>query len=362
MMNRREFILGLLGGGAIIGAGLRPPKLPDEDVYYDALRSCAAPEPALPFRVIGIGGGGCNIVHKIAQSKRQDVQVIAVNTYAGTLERIEADEKILIGSTLLNGQGAHGNPELGRKAALEDLKRIAPLMEGAGTVVVVAGLGGGTGSGAIAPVVRLARKMGAFVPVVVTTPFSFEGERRQNVANKAIGSFDQYASTTVLMPCDRLLSVAAKRCSIADTFTLSDRLVIHAVKVFRDAVQGGAAGIGISREDMESLFKGGSGRTVMGMGSGRGEMRGAIAALNASYSPMVDRRCIDGARSAYIHIEGGNDLTLGDVNDAGEAISKVVSTTATILFGVVLDPALNGSVDVTVLAAGFPGGAGGHSD
>jgi cell division protein FtsZ len=282
------------------------------------------------------------------------VQVIAINTDAMALERTTADEKVLIGRTLMNGRGSRGNPELGRQAALRDLETIAPLLKGAGTVVVVAGLGGGTGSGAISPIVRLARKMGAFVPVVVTRPFNFEGERRAVVANHAIDVLEQHVNTAVVIPCEGVMDlVTDSHRSFAEAFTAVDKMVLHAIKVFREASQGGATGI--SREDLKNLFSSGMGRTVMGVGSGRGYKQGAIAGFIASHSSVIDRGSIRGARSVYVHVEGGDSMKLHDVNDALFEIMRMASPAAIVRFGISHDPDLEDSVAVTVLATGFPG-------
>jgi cell division protein FtsZ len=353
MLNRREFLLSLLGGGALLGAGYRPPEIPDEEQV--SLRSEAPRSLGAPFRVVGIGGAGCNIVHDIARSKRQDVQVIAVNTDAMALELLTADEKVLIGRTLMNGRGSRGNPELGRQAALRDLETIAPLLKGAETIVVVAGLGGGTGSGAISPIVRLARTMGAFAPVVVTRPFSFEGERRAKAASQAIDKLEQHARAALVIPCDGVMEMTSEaRRPISAALDAADKMVLHAVKVIQEASLGGHTGVGL--EDMKALFSGDLGGVVMGLGSGDGPNRAKYAALTASFSPLLDR-CfgIRGARAVYVHVEGGEDIKVQEVQDAVKMIAANVSPEALVRFGVSHDPALGTSIAVTVLATGFPG-------
>lgn len=353
MLSRREFLLSLLGGGALLGAGYRPPEIPDGE--QPTLRSSAPRSLAAPFRVVGIGGAGCAIVHDIARSGQQDVQVIAVNTDAPALELLAADEKVLIGGTLMNGRGSRGDPELGRQAALRDLERIAPLLKGAGTIVVVAGLGGGTGSGAISPIVRLARSMGAFVPVVVTRPFSFEGEQRAGAAGRTLEMLEQHASATVVIPCDRVMEMTKEaRRPTSAAFDAADKMVLHAVKIIQEASLGGHTGV--SLKDLRTLFSGDMGGVAMGLGSGDGPERARYAALNACFSPLLDR-CfgIRGAGAVYAHVEGGEDMKMQDVQDAMNMITANVSPGALVRFGVSHDPALGESVAVTVFAAGFPG-------
>lgn len=358
MMNRRDFFRRLLGGAAGAGlasgsflAGLRGLFL-RTGATADPLVSAVRRDLAASFVVIGLGGAGCNIATLLARQDLPDMRIVAVNTDGPALERAAAHEKLLIGRTLLHGRGVAGGPRAAKQAALQDLERIAPLLTGADTVVVVAGLGGGTGSGAAWPIVRLARSMGAFAPVVATRPFAFEGDRRQGNAEETIGILEQNSNAVIVIPNDGLARLSGERLTALEAFSASDRMVMHAVQILHDAWRDNVSGV--TRDDLERLFSAGCGRVVMGVGSGSGEERGALAGLNAARSPLLDRASIRDSRSVYVHVEGGEDLTTGDMQEALQEVAATAGRNAQVLFGVSKDRRLDGSVAVTVLAGGFP--------
>jgi len=303
------------------------------------------------IKVLGVGGGGCNAVNRMIQSKMQGVDFIAANTDLQALKRCMAPKKIQIGAKLTKGLGSGANPEVGRDSALEDRDHLISALEGSDMVFVTAGMGGGTGTGAAAVVAEISRELGALCVGVVTKPFEFEGTRRLGQAEMGIQDLREQVDTLITIPNQRLLSVADRKATREDAFRMAD-------DVLRRAVQGISEIITINGEvnvdfaDVRTIM-GEKGDALMGMGIGSGDNRAADAAINAITSPLLEETSMQGAKGVLINITGGSDMTLQELNEAMSIIQESADPNANIIFGSVTDESLHDEIRVTVVATGF---------
>jgi cell division protein FtsZ len=311
------------------------------------------------IKVIGVGGGGGNAVNRMINARVEGIEFIAANTDAQALQHSQAPMKIQLGSKLTAGLGAGANPDVGRKAALEDADKIIEALEGADMVFVTAGMGGGTGTGAAPIIASLASEMGALTVAVVTKPFSFEGKRRMNQADRGISELIDSVDTTIVIPNEKLLAVA-RDAGFFESFRIADDILRQAVQGISDIIT--IPGI-INRDfaDVKTIMQG-MGYAVMGTATGSGTRRAMEAAQAAIASPLLEAGAIDGARGILINITGSSTLKLAEVNEASSIIMSAAHEDANIIFGAVLDEAMGEDVKITVIATGFKGERPMHRD
>jgi len=302
------------------------------------------------IKVIGVGGGGGNAVNRMIESHLEGIEFVVANTDLQALKLSHAPVKIQLGVKLTNGLGAGANPEVGRKAALEDADKIIEALEGADMVFVTTGLGGGTGTGAAPIIASLASEMGALTVAVVTKPFAFEGKRRQNQAERGLQELIDSVDTTIVIPNEKLLAVA-KDAGFFESFRVADDILRQAVQGISDIIT--IPGI-INRDfaDVKTIMAG-MGYAVMGTATARGEGRATLAAQAAIASPLLEAGAIDGARGILINITGSSSLRLAEVNEASTIIQSAAHEDANIIFGAVMDEKMKDEVKITVIATGF---------
>ena len=306
------------------------------------------------IRVIGVGGGGSNAVNRMIQANMMGIEFIAVNTDAQALLLADTPHRIRIGDKLTRGLGAGGNPSVGAKAAEENTEDLYEALKGSDMVFITAGMGGGTGTGASPIVAQIAREVGALTVGVVTKPFAFEGNKRRTAAEEGIANLKQHVDTLITVPNDRLLQVADKKMPLKEAFRLADDVLRQGIQGISDLITVPGL-INLDFADVKTIMSA-AGSALMAIGEANGESRAVDAARIAIASPLLDID-INGARGVLFNITGGLDLTLYEVNEAADIISKAAHPEANIIFGAVQDPAFDGKVKITVIATGFDGRA-----
>ncbi|GAA2732180.1 cell division protein FtsZ [Pedococcus aerophilus] len=315
----------------------------------------AAPQNYLAvIKVVGIGGGGVNAINRMIEVGLKGVEFIAINTDAQALLMSDADVKLDVGRELTRGLGAGADPEVGKKAAEDHAEEIEEVLKGADMVFVTAGEGGGTGTGGAPVVAKIARGLGALTIGVVTRPFTFEGRRRANQAETGISNLREEVDTLIVIPNDRLLSISDRAVSMLDAFRSADQVLLSGVQGITDLITTPGL-INLDFADVKSVMQG-AGSALMGIGSARGDDRAVQAAELAISSPLLEAS-IDGAHGVLLSIQGGSDLGLFEINEAARLVQEAAHPEANIIFGAVIDDALGDEVRVTVIAAGFDGGA-----
>ena len=302
------------------------------------------------IKVIGIGGGGGNAVNRMIEAGMDGIEFIVANTDLQALRMSRAPMKIQLGVKLTNGLGAGANPEVGRKAALEDSDKIIEALEGADMVFVTTGLGGGTGTGAAPIIASLASEMGALTVAVVTKPFAFEGKRRMQQAERGISELMESVDTTIVIPNEKLLAVA-ENAGFFESFRVADDILRQGVQGISDIIT--IPGI-INRDfaDVKAIMAR-MGYAVMGTASANGSRRATEAAQKAIASPLLEAGAIDGDRGILINITGSTSLKLAEVQEACTIIQSAAHEDANIIFGAVLDEKTKDAVKITVIATGF---------
>jgi cell division protein FtsZ len=303
------------------------------------------------IKVIGVGGGGSNAVNRMIAAEVQGVEFIVVNTDLQALKMSNAPVKIQIGQKLTSGLGAGANPEVGRKAALEDTEKIIETLEGADMVFVTAGLGGGTGTGAAPILASLAAELGALTVAVVTKPFGFEGKKRRLQAEQGLAELKECVDTVITIPNERLLQTVQRGTSLQDAFRIADDILRQGVQGISDIIQ--IPGIvNVDFADVKAIMQG-MGMALMGTGTARGENRAVEAAQKAISSPLLEEASIQGARGVLMNITGSSQLGMHEVDEAAKIIQRAADEEANIIFGTVLDEAMGDDVKITVIATGF---------
>jgi len=302
------------------------------------------------IKVIGVGGGGNNAVNRMIAANVVGVEFIAANTDVQALQGSNAPVKLQLGVKLTSGLGAGANPDVGRRAALEDSDKIIEALEGADMVFVTAGLGGGTGTGAAPVIASLASEMGALTVAVVTRPFAFEGKRRMQQAERGMQELLDSVDTVIVIPNEKLLAVA-KDAGFFESFRIADDVLRQGVQGISDIIT--IPGV-INRDfaDVKTTMAG-MGYAVMGTGVRSGANRAVDAAMAAMASPLLEAGAIDGARGILINITGSSSLKLSEVNEASSIIQNAAHEDANIIFGAVLDETMGDEVKITVIATGF---------
>jgi cell division protein FtsZ len=303
------------------------------------------------IKVIGVGGGGSNAVQRMIESGIRGVEFIAMNTDVQVLDLSAAQRKVQLGATLTRGLGAGGNPEIGKSAAEESKQEIRKVLEGADMVFITAGMGGGTGTGAAAVIADLAREIGALTVAVVTRPFRFEGPRRAKLADHGVTGLMGRVDTIITIPNDRLVSVVERKTTLVDAFRVADDVLRQGVQGISDIITI-AGQINVDFADVRAVMAD-AGPALMGIGYGLGEQRALQAAQSATSSPLLEQT-IHGAKGLLINLTSGEDLTLAETSEAMSYIQSLCdSDEANIFFGTVIDPEMEGTVRITVLATGF---------
>ena len=303
------------------------------------------------IKVVGVGGGGSNAVNRMIERGLSNVDFIAVNTDVQALGQANASDRIVIGSKLTNGLGAGGNPEVGMKAAQEDSEKLENLLSGADMVFLAAGMGGGTGTGAIPVISEIAKKVGALTVAVVTKPFDFEGRRKMKLAEEGIEQLRSCVDTLITIPNQYLLKVVEKETSIKNAFLRADEVLVQGVKGISDLItQVGV--INIDFNDVKAVMNG-RGDALMGIGVGKGENRAVDAATNAINNPLLEDAKIEGAKGILINVTGSEDLPLTEYQEIVNIITANADDDALVIPGLVVDDSLNEEVKVSVVATGF---------
>ncbi|GAX90998.1 cell division protein FtsZ [Effusibacillus lacus] len=302
------------------------------------------------IKVIGCGGGGCNAVNRMIESGIKGVEFITVNTDAQALNLSKAHQRLQIGEKLTRGLGAGANPDIGKKAAEESREAITNALRGADMVFVTAGMGGGTGTGAAPIVAEIAKELGALTVGVVTKPFTFEGRRRMQQAEQGIANLKEKVDTLIVIPNDRLLEIVDKNTPMVEAFREADNVLRQGVSGISDLIAVPGL-INVDFADVKTIMTE-RGSALMGIGVAKGENRATEAAKSAIMSPLLETS-IEGARGVLMHIAGGSNLSLFEVNEAADIVSTAADPEVNMIFGAVINENLSDEVIVTVIATGF---------
>ncbi len=308
------------------------------------------PSQTARIEVIGVGGGGSNAVNRMILSDLRGVSYRVLNTDAQALLQSSAENRVQLGQTLTRGLGAGGNPNIGQKAAEESRADLQQALEGADLVFIAAGMGGGTGTGAAPVVAEVAKETGALTVAIVTKPFGFEGRRRMRQAEEGIARLSENVDTLIVIPNDRLKDVIAD-APLQEAFRNADDVLRMGVKGISDIITCPGL-VNVDFADVRSVMTE-AGTSLLGIGLGTGRSRAMDAAQAAINSPLLEAGRIDGAKGCVLNITGGKDMTLDDMTSASEVIYNVVDAEANIIVGAVIDEALEGEIQVTVIATGF---------
>src|SRR5687767_9502746 len=302
------------------------------------------------IKVVGIGGGGVNAVNRMIDAGLRGVEFIAINTDAQALLMSDAELKLDIGREVTRGLGAGSDPEVGRQAAEENRDMIEEVLKGADMVFITSGEGGGTGTGGAPVVAEIAKAIGAVTIGVVTRPFAFEGRRRAVQADSGIQKLKEKVDTLIVIPNDRLLTVANDKTSMVNAFKMADEVLLQGVQGITSLITTPGL-VNTDFADVKMIMQN-AGSAIMGIGTASGDGRAVTAARLAITSPLLENS-IEGAKGVLLNIAGGTDLGLFEVNDAAEAIHQVAHPDANIIWGQVVDDTMGDEVRVTVIAAGF---------
>lgn len=312
--------------------------------YADIERVKAAKK----IKVIGVGGGGGNAVNRLIEDGLQGIEFLVANTDRQALLKSNASVKIQIGEEIARGLGSGGNPEIGRRAALEDTDKLVDALDDADMIFVTAGLGGGTGTGAAPIIGSLATELGALTVAVVTKPFKFEGRRREIQAEEGLEELRGCVDSVITIPNERLLRSVTKAIPFLDAFGLADGVLRQAVRGISDIVTLPGL-INVDFADVNSIMKG-KGIALMGTGTAVGENRAIEAVQRAISSPLLEESSIHGAKALLVNVTGCPDMSLFEVSEAMDLIHDCADPEANIIFGAVIDERLVGAIKITVIA------------
>ena len=311
-------------------------------------------EPTRQFRevikVVGIGGGGNNALNHIVRSGVSGVEFIAANTDIAHLERSETKNRIVLGAQMTKGLGAGANPEVGFQAAKESADEIKSSLSGADMVFITAGMGGGTGTGASPVIAEIAKEQGSLVVAVVTRPFKFEGKRRITQANEGIDRLRDKVDALIVVPNDKLLQLADKTTPLSDTFALADDVLRQAVQGVTDLILRPGL-VNVDFADVKTVMSN-AGSAIMGIGEGSGEDRAHTAARASINSPLMESS-MTGAKGVLFNVTGGPNIGIHEIHQVAQIITEAADEDASIIWGHVLDPSMEDSIMITVIATGF---------
>ncbi|MCX8021282.1 MAG: cell division protein FtsZ [Syntrophorhabdaceae bacterium] len=303
------------------------------------------------LKVVGVGGGGCNAINNMVNANVPGVEFIAINTDVKSLNACKAPVKIQIGSKLTRGLGAGANPEVGKKAALEDIDKISEHLKGADMVFITCGLGGGTGTGASSVVAEVSKELGALTVAITTKPFAFEGKDRMKQAEYGVSQLKTRVDSLITIPNQRLMSIGGKHMTIVEAFKRADEVLLNAVRSISDLIVGSGYVI-VDFADVKTIMSE-RGMAIMGIGEASGENRARDAAQKAISSPLLEDISIHGARGVLINVTGNSDMSLHEVHEASSLIQEQAHEDAKIIWGLVYDDSMENSMRITVIATGF---------
>ena len=302
------------------------------------------------IKVIGVGGGGGNAVNHMVNSNIEEVEFICANTDAQALRKLNVDTVIQLGVELTKGLGAGTNPDIGRQAAEENKDRIKEVLDGADMVFLTAGMGGGTGTGAIPVIASIAREMGILTVAVVTKPFLFEGKKKQNVAERGIIELEKFVDSLIIIPNQKLLPVLGNNVSLVDAFKAANDVLLDAVQGITQLIVHPGM-INVDFADVRTVMSG-MGAAIMGTGSASGENRAREAAEKAIACPLLEDINLQGARGILVNITASN-MGIAEFNEVGNIVHEFASEDAIIKIGTAIDPDLDDEIKVTVVATGM---------
>ncbi|MCP4715883.1 MAG: cell division protein FtsZ [Deltaproteobacteria bacterium] len=311
----------------------------------------SASDQGARIKVIGVGGAGCNAVNTMIASKLGSVDFVVANTDRQALANNKSSYKIQLGETLTKGLGAGANPEIGEKAALEDIDKIKQTLESTDMVFIAAGMGGGTGTGAAPVIAEAAKASGALTVGVVSTPFAFEGKIRTKLARQGLEKLEEHVDSLIVIPNQKLFSITEKRTTLLEGFKMADEVLLHAIKSISDLINIPGL-INLDFADVKTIMSD-MGKAFMGIGVHSGENRAAEAARKAITNPLLDNVSIKGAQGMLINISGSSALTFQDLEEATNFIKHEAHENANIIFGAAIDESLGENFQITVIATGF---------
>lgn len=303
------------------------------------------------LKVVGVGGGGCNALNNMVEANVRGVEFIAVNTDLKSLNMCKAPVKIQIGQKLTSGLGAGAEPEVGRKAALEDVEKIKEHLKGANMVFITCGLGGGTGTGASPIIAEISKELGSLTVAIATKPFAFEGKDRMMQAEHGVAQLKTRVDSLITIPNQRLLSIGGRHMTIIEAFLKADEVLLNAVRSISDLIIG-SGHVVVDFADVKTIMSE-RGMAIMGIGAASGENRARDAAQKAISSPLLEDISIHGARGVLINVTGDRNMTLHEVHEASTLIQEQAHEDAKIIWGLVYDDNMDGSIRITVIATGF---------
>ena len=326
------------------------PKEDSDDQELD--QSLPEEEPVAVIKVIAAGGGGGNALNRMKENGLTGVDFIAVNTDIQDLnKKSKADIKLQIGVKVTRGRGAGGVPEKGEKAAIEDKDAIAEVVKGADMVFITAGMGGGTGTGSVHVIGKIARELGALTVAVVTTPFEFEGRFRMKLAKEGIAKLRESVDTLIVIPNQHLFKLVDNTTSYDSAFLMADEVLYRGVKGISDLItKTGYKNVDFA--DVESVMRS-KGDALMGIGYGTGENRAIEAVTGAIDNPLLEDTSIDGATDVLINIAGCEDITLVEIQSIIKTIKDKCDPEVNLIYGILKNPDIKDSIQVTVIATGF---------
>lgn len=310
-----------------------------------------AANQAAIIKVIGVGGGGGNAVEHMLGANIEGVEFICGNTDAQALKNSTAKTILQMGANVTKGLGAGADPDIGRQAALEDRDRIMDVLDGADMVFITAGMGGGTGTGAAPIVAQVAKEMGILTVAVVTRPFSFEGNKRAQIADDGIRELSQFVDSLITIPNEKLLSVLGREVSLLNAFSAANDVLLGAVQGIAQLITCPGL-INVDFADVRTVMSE-MGMAMMGSGKAQGEDRAVVAAEAAISSPLLEDINLSGAKGILVNITAGMDLSIGEFDEVGGTIKQFASENATVVVGTVIDPELSGEMRVTIVATGL---------
>ena len=304
------------------------------------------------IKVIGVGGGGGNAVNRmlLSDSTIQGVEFVTINCDRQALNASSAKNKVIIGERITNGHGAGANPEVGKKAADENIDDIKNALDGAHMVFITAGMGGGTGTGAAPVVAKLAKDKGILTIGIVTKPFAFEGKKRMIQAEKGIAELRQYVDSLIVIPNERLKQITENKITFVNAFTYADNVLRHGVQSISDLINVNGI-VNLDFADISAVMKD-AGYAYMGIGEGKGKDKAEIAAKMAVSSPLLESS-ISGSKGIVINITAPADVDLDEMETTSAMIANEAHPEANIIWGVVIDENLEDTIKVTVIATGF---------
>jgi cell division protein FtsZ len=303
------------------------------------------------IKVVGIGGGGSNAVQHMMSSNIEGVDFICANTDAQALKTCTVRTALQLGANITKGLGAGANPEIGRKAAMEDRERIQEVLEGADMVFITAGMGGGTGTGGAPVIAQLAREMGILTVAVVTKPFPFEGKKRMEIGMQGIKELGQCVDSLITIPNEKLLIVLGKCASLLDAFKAANDVLLGAVQGIAELITRPGL-INVDFADVRTVMSE-MGMAMMGTGRAVGDGRAREAAEAAINSPLLENIDLAGAKGLLVNITAGMDISIGEFDEVGNNIKELASDDATVVVGAVIDPEMQGELRVTIVATGL---------